>query len=103
MRFLENKERADVYYSHDEAHYEQVRFENSEDMTNLRIIGCFLGLVAGSEKTEGKEIPPRVIILPSWGILCIVSVAFPRGACGSSPGLGGCMFFLFLHVRVCEF
>ena len=57
MRFLENTERADVYYSHDGAHYEQVRFENSENMTNLRIIGCFLGSVAGSEKTEGKEIP----------------------------------------------
>ena len=34
MHFLEDKETADVYYSHDEAHYESVRFENSEDMTN---------------------------------------------------------------------
>ena len=34
MHFLEDKETADVYYSHDGAHYESVRFENSEDMTN---------------------------------------------------------------------
>ena len=34
MHFLENKETADAYYSHDSVHYEQVRFENSEDMTN---------------------------------------------------------------------
>lgn len=34
MHFLENKETADAYYSHDGVHYEEVRFENSEDMTN---------------------------------------------------------------------
>ena len=34
MHFLENKETADAYYSHDGVHYEQVRFENSEVMTN---------------------------------------------------------------------
>lgn len=34
MHFLEDKEMADAYYSHDGVHYEQVRFENSEDMTN---------------------------------------------------------------------
>ena len=34
LHFLEDKEMADAYYSHDGVHYEQVRFENSEDMTN---------------------------------------------------------------------
>ena len=34
MHFLEDKELADVYYSRDGAHYEEVRFENSEDMAN---------------------------------------------------------------------
>lgn len=34
MHFLENKELADVCYSHDGVHHEQVRFENGEDMTN---------------------------------------------------------------------
>ena len=34
MHCLENKEMADVYYSHDGTHYEQIRFGNSEDTTN---------------------------------------------------------------------
>ena len=34
MHFLEDKETADVYYSHDGVHYEQVLFENSEDIAN---------------------------------------------------------------------
>ncbi len=34
MHFLEDKELAEVYYSHDGVHYEPVRFENSEDTTN---------------------------------------------------------------------
>ncbi len=34
MHFLEDKELAEVYYSHDGIHYEPVRFENSEDTTN---------------------------------------------------------------------
>ena len=34
MHFLEDKETADAYYSHDGVHYEEVRSENGEDMTN---------------------------------------------------------------------
>lgn len=34
MHFLEHKELADVYYSRDGVHYEQIQFENSDDITN---------------------------------------------------------------------
>ena len=37
MHFLENKEMADVYYSHDGAHYEQVCFAKTS-MKKIKIL-----------------------------------------------------------------
>lgn len=46
MHFLEDKETADAYYSHDGVHYEEVRFENSEDIANRAYHWMFSWLVS---------------------------------------------------------
>ena len=53
MHFLEDKELADVYYSRDGAHYEEVRFEISEDMAN-RAYHWMLAWIGSWEQDKDK-------------------------------------------------